>query len=1207
MLATAVVAIATLGLQSQSESARGVTPALEAAYGKLPLTFEANQGQTGPQVKFLLRGRGYTAFLTSGGMTISLRANSPTTGSNSSVSTLPVSKTVQLALTGAAANPVVTGEELQPGKVNYFLGNDRTKWHTNVPIYARVRYHDVYPGIDLVYYGNHREMEYDFEVRPGSDPGKIRFEVQGASGITLDQQGDLVLTIGRQELHLASPFVYQFANGQKVAVGGTYVITDSNHFAFQVPQYDASKSLVVDPALVYATYTGGSGFDQTTGLAVDSTGNVYLEGYTSSVDFPLAALGSLASNAYHAFVTKLDSTGSNLVYSDYVGGNTGDYGAALALDSANEVYLTGSTASSDFPAVNAFQSEQPGPYTGFLTKISADGSSILYSTYLGGNAFDQPTSIGIDGSGEPEVAGFTMSQNFPVSNAYQATALANQGGIFGTYGFLTKFSADGASLVYSTYVEGSSNQTQPCGSDSCWPAPYNAINAMTVDSSGNAYVGGTTNTYDFPVTNGAYQTTNSTQQDPPIGFVSKFDASGTLDYSTYFYGSGGNSVGISAIAVDGSGSAYISGATESDGTFPITTTTLCDPGSYGSSCGYAFVTKFDPTASTLVYSTFLGPNNYAIPQALTVDASGDAYVLASTSSAQYQTNLAIENYSNASDLLLVEIDPSASSQLFSTYLGGSGNDSPGGLMLDASNNIYVAGYTDSTDFPVTQGAFQGVSAGETDAFVMKISNSSSQGASLSPGALEYSPQAVGSNSQSQQVQFRNMSSQPLTITSISISGDFTQSNNCGSSLDAAGSCSLFITFTPTAVGARTGSLLISDSASDNAQVLSMNGNGLGPVASVSPAALTFSSTAVGVSSPSQAITLANQGNESLDVNSIQATGDFSETNNCPSTLGAGLSCTISVTFTPTIIGGRTGSVVVSDAAAGSPQSVGLSGTGVLGSSILLTPASLTFPSTPITTSSTAQTITVKNQSNASVSISSVQAGGDYTQTNTCAGTLGAGSSCTINVTFVPTSSGTRNGTLTVNDSAAGSPQTLGLSGTGADFSLSSSSTSNTIKAGSAATYALSVAPVGGAFTNSIKISCSGQPANSTCTVSPSQTTPGGNITSASVTVSTTAASADNIPAVPSTKRNMYAGLMRLQGLAVLGLALAGLGRRKQKIGLVVLLIVLISGVVGMSACAGGTGISQQGGSGTTPGTYSITVTGASGNLQHSLTLTLVVQ
>ena len=1113
-LAWLVFSLASVGAWAQQppalmvprgDLAQGTRPPANA---QLPLTFEANQGQTAPPVKFLTRGGGYTAFLTAGEMVLSLRPSG--SGATPGISEARPGNaqqfpntTLQFSLVGAAQSATAVGEDPQPGRVNYFIGNDPRKWHRNVPTYARVRYKNVYPGIDLVYYGNHRQLEYDFAISAGADPSRIQFEIKGAKRIQVDTKGDLVLQIANCELHFQSPAVYQESNGLRVPILGAYVMNDSTHIAFHVAPYDSSKPLVIDPVLVYSTYLGGSGNDHPTGIAVDNIGSVYVAGYTDSTNFPLATLGSLPTGTDHVFVAKLDSTGSNLVYADYLGGNGQDYGYALVLDSANEVLVTGTTASSDFPAVNAFQDSNQGSFNAFLTKISADGSSLLYSTYLGGDSSDVASSIAIDGLGSVLVAGYTFSTDFPVVNAYQATVSPNQGGLFGEYGFLTKFSPDGSSLAYSTYLGGNSNVPYNCGTP-CWGTPYSEITGLVLDANGSAYAVGNTNTYNFPTTPSSYLPTDVTQQNSSVGFVSKFSTAGNLDYSTYFYEYSGADTNLNALAVDSSGSAYVTGIALSDGTFPITSTSICDPSVLGWECSFAFVTKFDPTGSTLMYSTFLGPNNGATPQAIALDINNDAYVLASSVSSSFSIVDGVEPYTNESDVLLVEIDPLASTQIFATFLGGSANEYPAGIALDSDGNLYIAGSTNSTDFPVTQGAFQGGLAGNPNAFLLKIGPNSAPSVTLSPSLLQYSVQAIGSTSQSQTVLLRNMGSSPLTISSITTSENFAETNNCGSNLPAADDCTFSVTFSPIVAGSLTGAVVVLDNAAGSPHLINLSGNALGPVASLAPTTLTFPGQQAGTTSAAQTVTLTNNGNTALNVSGVQVTGDFAQTNNCVSAL------------------------------------------------------------------------------------------------------LAASASCAISITFTPTASGTRSETLTVSDDAANSPQTVSLTGNESDFSLAISPGSDTVNAGSAANYNLTISAVGGTFAGAVILTCGGLPAQTSCTLSPNSVTPGGSTATSTLSIATTATVALAAPIHTSPNAPIYAIWIQLQAIGLLGIIWAKPRRLKKKAHALVHLLLLSLALVFLTAC-GGTGIVPTPQTGTIPGTYTITVTGTSGGLQHSLPVTLIVQ
>jgi hypothetical protein len=1187
---------------------------INANYAKLPLTFEVNRGQIDPHVRFVSRGPGYTAFLTGDGMVLSLRAKRVATSPATALD-VPASSTKKSALRfrllGAAKNPSVVGEIPQVGRVNYFVGNNPAKWQKNIPTYGRVRYKSVYPGIDLLYYGNQRQLEYDFAVAPGADPSRIQFEIEGATQIHIGADGALVLTTGNGDLHFQAPKVYQELNAQRIAVGGAYVVTDPTHVGFHVAPYDPNLPLVIDPVLVYSTYLGGSGNDQPNGIAIDTAGNVYVAGSTDSTDFPLVTQTLLPAGNPHVFVSKLDPTGSTLIYTDYLGGNSQDYGYALALDSVNNVYVTGSTASSDFPMVDPFLGTYPGSFNAFLTKISPDGSSLLYSTYFGGNGSDTPSGVGVDSAGDIIIAGTTSSTNLPVANAYQSTASANLGGSYGDYGFLTKFSPDGATLVYSTYFAGNSNVSFYCGQTlPCWPQPLSSIVGMALDNSGNIYVTGNTNTNNFPVTEGVYQGTDTIGQNGSVGFVSKFNSVGSLQYSTYFYESSGQLTNIAAIAVDGSGSAYITGVAFSDGTFPVTTKTICNPDVSFYACDFAFVTKFDAAGATLLYSTFLGPNNNAIPQAIVLDGNEDAYILALTGSGSFGLVNAIEQFNGGNDVLLAEIDAAASTQLFTTFLGGSGDDEPAsaGMALDAGGNLYVAGMTNSSDFPMTQSTFQSVFAGNTDAFILKIAPASAPAVSFNPASLQYDAQAVSTSSQPQTVLLRNMGSSPLSISSITASSGFVETDNCGSSVVAAGSCTFSVTFSPTVPGANSGTIVIQDDAAGSPHSISLSGTGLGAFVSLAPSNLVFSSIPVGISSAAQTITLTNSGNLPLSISSVQIAGDYKQTNNCPATLSANSACAISVIFTPTASGSRTGTVTISDSIPGSPQTVALTGTGVpLAAVVSLTPASLAFPSVLVGTSAASKTTTLANNGNAALAISSIQAAGDYAQTNNCPSSLSAGSSCSINVTFNPKASGSRSGTVTISDSVVGSPQIVGLSGAGLDFSLSASSSSATVTAGTAATYTLTVAPLGGTFANAVNLSCSGAPAKTICGLSKTAVTPGSSASVVTLTISTTATSAGLALPRPAQGQLMYALWMPLQGLGFFGMILVGSKRTGKRLSIVIALALLVGAMLFMSACAGGTGIAQQTVPGTTPGTYTITVSGVSGALQHSVPVTLTVQ
>jgi uncharacterized protein (TIGR03437 family) len=759
-------------------------------YGRLPLSFEANHGQTDASVKFLSRGNGYTLFLTateavlalrkpqesgarsqepeserqseprprgSGGLNPSrARQQAARTGATNNPQITPIAPIVnpetsrsslsvksaksvdqesflRMELVGANPNPEVVGEDELPGKSNYFLGNDPSKWRTNVPTYAKVRYTDVYPGIDLVYYGNQRQLEYDLVVAPGADPRAIRLafpsrarkqavnpngdpprpaggvDRERAVPLRIDAQGDLVLEADGSELRLHQPVIYQEINGTRQSVGGNFVISDATakegarQVGFEVARYDASKPLIIDPVLSYSTYLGGSNTDEGYGIAVDSSGSVYITGRALSTNFPRASpfQSTYGGGFSDAFVAKLNASGSALVYSTYLGGSGDDEGRAIALDSSGNAYVTGFTGSTNFPTANAFQPARGGQSgtDAFVTKLNAAGSALVYSTYLGGLGSDEGRGIAVDSSGNAYVTGRANSPNFPTAAPLQAALRGS------TDAFITKFNAAGSALVYSTFLGGS---TDDSGS------------GIALDSSGNAYITGRTLSTNFPTAN-AFQATfgGGSAFFEGDAFVTKMNAAGSaLVYSTYLGGSGADSA--SGIAVDSSGNAHVAGSTTSTN-FPTT------PGAFQNtlqSTDGVFVAKLNATGSTLLYSTHLGGSGQAAGNGIAVDSFGNAYVTGNAY-ANFPTVDPLQAvHRGFGDVVVAILNASGSALLYSTYLGGNGDDEGHGITVDSSGNVYVVGHTISTNFPTAnplQPTLNAVQGDEhNDAFIAKI-------------------------------------------------------------------------------------------------------------------------------------------------------------------------------------------------------------------------------------------------------------------------------------------------------------------------------------------------------------------------------------------------------------------------------------------------------------------------------------------------------
>ncbi|MCK6623696.1 MAG: hypothetical protein DPW09_02050 [Anaerolineae bacterium] len=674
------------------------TTKISQPFGQLPLSFEANQGQVAEPVRFLARGSGYGLFLTPGEMVLVLKPSQtpkPEGFQKPSGSDDPLPAIVRLTLPGADPTPLVVGLDELPGKSHYFIGNDPIRWRTNLAHYSRVKYQAIYPGIDLIFYGRQRQLEYDFVVMPGASPSVILLKFAGVDELELTKQGELFLHTPQGLIVQRTPRIYQEIDGVKQPIAGRYLLKEKGAdnglplVGFVVDDYDRSRPLVIDPVLSYSTYLGGSLDDVGQGIGVDSSGNVYIAGETTSTDFPLQSpFQGVKGAGIDAFVTKLNPSGSALLYSTYLGGGSDDVAYGIAIDSSGNVYLTGRTDSANFPTQSPFQTTQGGATDAFVSKLNPAGSALIYSTYLGGGDNDVGQDIVADSGGNVYLTGYTESTNFPTQTPYQTDQLDRDA-------FVTRLNTTGSALVYSTYLGGS-------GVDNG--------NGIKVDSSGNAYIAGDTASSDFPT-----QTPYQTDQTGQDAFVTKLNAAGSaLVYSTYLGGSGADQ-GLD-LALDNSGNAYITGGTASTN-FPTQT-----PYQTNQPGDDVFVTKLNTTGSALVYSTYLGGNATDRGIGITVDGSDIVHLTGQTDSSNFPLQNPLQaTKATGVDVFMSRLNAAGNALVYSTYLGGNGEDVGLDIAMDISNNTYLTGYTFSTDFP-TQTPYQN-NQPDRDGFVSKIAAS----------------------------------------------------------------------------------------------------------------------------------------------------------------------------------------------------------------------------------------------------------------------------------------------------------------------------------------------------------------------------------------------------------------------------------------------------------------------------------------------------
>jgi beta-propeller repeat-containing protein len=1043
------------------------TPRWVEGYSKLPLTFEENRGQTAREVRYVSHGSGYELFLTPREAVLALSnpVRLDLSPRHRFATLLALRKArdagraqqltaLLLRFEGANPEPQIVGTGEMPGKVNYFIGNDPKKWHTDVPTYARVNYTRIYPGIDLVFYGNQRRLEYDFVVAPGADPKAIRLDIEGARKLRVKANGDLALAVGSRKIEFQKPVIYQQVNGKRHEVAGRYAVVGNHRVTFAVGEYDRSEPLVLDPVLNFSTYLGGSADDDGAAIAVDSNNNVVVAGTTSSTDFPTSVngfqqrplTGNGVNGATAAFVTEIDPTGTQLKYSTYLAGSTPGEGAfGVDVDSTGKIYVTGFTASTDFPTnsvVAGFKPTSPANTlagTSFITKLdptATGASSLLYSSYIGGTNGTDPGGIGDFGqalaadqkqNGVVYVTGFTDSSpgasvsdpaGFPVVGGFQ-TSLSNANG----NAFLSKVDttvAGTGSLLYSTYLGG--NDANFVAAD----VVADIGDGVATDSAGGAYIGGITYSTDLATTANATQPTYPANNTTNTGFVARIDTTQTgspsLVYLSYLGGSGSDFIEATALGGTVANIVYVTGQTLSLD-FPTTTGAFSTT---GSASGKAFVTLVDTKAAVSappappVYSTFVGGTGGDDGFGIKVDSQGNAYVGGATSSIDFplvvnggpfQPSLAPGAAGDGFVFKLSPLGNGTNDLLYSTYFGGSGVaasnevDEVEAIAIDTSNNAYISGHTFSTTatfpvFPTT--AVQTALNGPGDAFVTKLTLIPT--VTVAPTSLNFGVQPVTVTSTARNVTLTNNTSDPIPFATSDLAfngtnaADFASpANTCGASIAAAAQCTVSVDFTPSTAAAESATLVIT--------------------------------------------------------------------------------------------------VTITDGGVASSQSfsVGLSGTGSASApGVGFAPTSLSFGGQMLTTTSAAMPVTLKNTGTGALTINSIATSGDFAETSTGAGacpiapaaTLGAGLTCTINVTFSPTAVGARPpGALTVTDNAGGSPHSIPLTGTGFDFTV----TATTPQAGkSPLMFNATLTSLGG-FNQSVSFTCNGAPTGVTCTPAPSVT------------------------------------------------------------------------------------------------------------------------
>lgn len=675
----------------------------------IPGGYIENKGQWDRNARFLFRSEGIDLWLGRGEVTLDVRRSdkrvsrlwkSPRRNGNGIATQRHV---LRMRFEGANPASIAYGTDVLEGRLNYFVG-DRDRWARDVPRYGTVRMENIYDGVEARFHVDGDHPRYDLVVAPGIDPAVITIGIDGARGFHTTAEGDLEIATEFGSVMQSRPVAWQMIDGEKRSIPCEFRIDGNRRVRFSMGQYDASRTLVIDP-LIYSTFVAGTGLHITSNSVIDRDGNIYLVGSTISADYPTST-GAYQTTSNKVdpgdaivFVTKMNPSGTALAFSTYIGGAaSNDNGFGIAIDSSRNVFAVGTTNQTgntgDYPVTSgAFQTARGGGADGFLSKLSSTGNTLVYSTFLGGPGDESIYDVAVDRQGNAIATGESDSTFPTTTGAYQRT----RGGIFDA--FVTKFNASGSALTYSTLIGGEDSESPLC---------------ISVDSAGNSFIGGQTLSSNFPTTSGAYDRTLNSLND---AFFTKLNAAGSaLVYSTFIGGTDDQSV-IDVVASN-DGTAVVVGWTRADD-FPTTNEAYSTTFNGGFSDG--FLLKFNSTGSSLLYSTYLGGSDEDYAYAVAVDHKGRPYVTGTTYSTDFPMTLTAYDISHngESDLFVVKLNFNASGFLYSSYIGGESDDIPVGMGVDSSGTACIGGYTYSPDFPTTPGAFQ-TSSSFNAVFALKI-------------------------------------------------------------------------------------------------------------------------------------------------------------------------------------------------------------------------------------------------------------------------------------------------------------------------------------------------------------------------------------------------------------------------------------------------------------------------------------------------------